>query len=554
MDGQIPKGSNGIDIGPAFVIELIPGSSSRQMSFRGDNSFVSTVTSSSTEQVASGATRFRFEVLSTLLFDSASFNDTFLQVYEFFDQDTTATLYGDANDTAVRADTVYYSQVIDLSHWRLASSAVGLRIVTWTNLYTLMPTYALSRTTIPEGRLVSLNADEFKFEMLQSGFVTVDGVAQANPITDSVFDGLSLLYSTTQECSRPVDSAIQRFELRISPGTAATLVAPAKQGMPGYKQSALIVGITLGVIALLVIFGFAVYFFCLGLWLPIWGVISIPGYAVADRVRLLYRPPAPRFEEDEEDAEDDDDPLGAERVDADELMKFTASAVGSAASMKGNKQASSDNVLSRLKKAMGRRLSNFVGWDGPPPGSTTVPSNRSPSPKSKHKGKHVKQASSSSNPDDPHIVTPEMIQMNDLGQNVHSSVQLYAGRNDETASNVGLLTDRDESPSPVRRHQATTSLDDSSQGEPSYRSEDESTRISKDAVREYPASSSEADPPRPKKAPGLRHFKITTSLNSSTTDVTSAMSSPIKLDSPTSPSSPSSPTFPDPETNPSEPK
>ena len=492
---------------------------------------VSTLLSSQTELLSTGATRWSWEILSSTPSSPYAAGDTLLQIFEIFDQDTTITLYGGTSSVQVRADTVYYSQVVNVSSWNLSPSATGLRFVTWEILNTDAPGSSLVSTSTSTSLSRDISCNQFSAHLSLSKTMVVDGVQVSSTFSDFVTDAESLIYATNQQGPVPAVYAKQSFELRVSPASNARLPLKIKLGLEGYQKSTIAVGVVLGLPALVSIIAFATYLFCLGTWLSIWAVISIPGRIVVRRFKMCFRPPAPTFEFEEEEGEEEDDPLDMERVDSEQLLKF-AGGTHIAASLKHhqrNDTGSTDNVLSRLRKAMGRRLSNFVGWDGPPPptpGSSApgTPNSsiggggdRSPSPgkknriKSKKTKEHVRGSSNGGGGDDSaRIISEEsMPGLHELegssGNNIMMA-SMYSsrgmnqgGQQDAADTSVRLLSDRDESPSPSMHRR------DPSSGS---------------------SSSDREEPPRQRKPPGLRGFKITTSQTSPTQDVIITLASP----------------------------
>ena len=504
-----------------YVSELIANNNTQFMEFGNpDRPAVRDVSMRRDEQVFDGSTRWRFEVRSKAPYTSNARGDTFLEVYEIFSKDTMAQLYGMTGGyRPVLANTVYYTQVLDTSTWSMDANTTGISIQNGWILDARPNTIQAvfyNATTLILGETVSPRLNMNSTASLRP---VIDGSARpvnswSGRIIPLQSNGDYTVYESTVTMPKPTRLLALQYEFRIFPNKTYAKSAPkSSDDMPRWKQNAIGVALGFGFPALCLVIGFAVWFFCLGCWLPIWRVISRPGRAVYRKAYDWRRPPAPRFRSDDDDEEDEDemDGLNSERVGADEILRMTGGAVGNAAaagklSKEHGRQTSQDNVLIRLRKAMGRRLSNFVGWDGPP--------GMEASGSEKSGGKHKKGSKRQSQHSGVGIDSSHDVEESDI----EASSASYYAQPSTTHEATGFLhgNDSDDAASSSHLMLGYSSAEDDAEAQTGQYSPISSPSSSRPEtpVRMRPdARTEETSPSRAKKgaAHGLRGFKITSS-------------------------------------------
>lgn len=565
IDGEIPTDPGYIAVAVSYVSELIANNYTQYMAFNTPDTPVVRDVGMVTDTLFDGSTRWRWQVRSRSPYTTSATGDTFLEVYELFSRNTLAQLYGMTNGyRPVSADTVYYTQAIDTSMWSMAAATTGIGIVNQWVLNIKPGTQTIAGYDATTIIFVDTNAPTMKLVSSQSLRPVIDGsisnATWGGYITPSS-SGTKLLFHSNTTMAKPTRLASILYEFKIAPGSASTVASKVKPGLPGYKKSAIAVGVVFGVPALALIIGFAVYFYCLGCWLPIWAVISRPGRYLYRKLYAWRRPPAPRFQaDDHSDDDEDDDALHTERVGADEIMKMAGGAIGTAAAAgklkkEHDRQTSSDNVLIRLRKAMGRRLSNFVGWDGPD-GPGAPPMDKSGEKSSK------KSKKASKTPSGGHDASRDIEDSGGHGHDLDtSSASYYAqpssshaqGGDIDVSESRGLMDVDSDDAAPSHLQLGYSSGEDDHQQIGRY-SPDSSPTTSRPEtpVRMRPdARSEETSPSRGGKGragaaaahpSGLRGFKITSSPVVSIDHPSPPPSAhPVNLDSPTSGSTPHSP-------------
>lgn len=535
VEGQIPSNAGYVQIGMQFVLENIANNYTQVMEFGNADIPIFSNSGMQTDKLSDGTTRWRWEVRSWAPFSPEAQGDRFLQVFEIFSGNTVAQTYKSPFvPVAVRADTVYYTQSLDRSEWNMAPSATGVTITNNCILDVSIDDTVVEGFNATNQIQVSVKSQRLNLWVTQSLRPSVDGNAATvswDGIVQPSKNGRQTALRSITTIPRPNDFIALLYEFRVTSPSGASVGAKSKASMPGYKKSAIAVGIVFGVPAVAIILGFSVYFFCLGAWLPIWAVISRPGRAVQRKFHVWRSPPAPRFQADDDDDEDEDedDPLNFERVGADEILKMTGGVVGTAASGgKGSsrghdRQPSGDHVLSRLRKAMGRRLSNFVGWDGPGDAASSDKLGRS---SEKSPGKKGKKGMTSS----PSQSAAETIDHPASGDDASYYAQPSAAA--ASSSAVGLMaTEDDDDDAPELNLSGSTGHlplgyssgdDDTQTGQYSPLSSPPGSRPETPVRARPEARAEDVSPSRAKKpAPGgLRGFKITS--NSSTNILASA--------------------------------
>lgn len=544
-DGEIPTNPGYIAVSVSYVSELIANNYTQFMQFNNPDTPAVRDVAMVTDTLFDGSKRWRWEVRSRAPYTPTARGDTFLEVYEIFSANTLARLYGMTTGyRPVTTDTVYYTQVVDVSMWSMAPATTGIGIVNQWVLNIKPGTQNIIGYNATNVISVDTKSPVMNLVSSQSLRPVVDGVigsATWNGFVTTTSNGALLVFNSNTTMARPNTRLSVEYEFVISPGSSSSITAAIEPSLPGYKKSAIAVAVVFGVPAVFLIIGFATFFFCLGAWLPFWAVISRPGRFVYRKIYDWRRPPAPRFRADDDDEEDDDehDPLHSERVGADDILKMTGGAVGSAAAGKLDKhhgrQSSQDNVLIRLRKAMGRRLSNFVGWDGPDgtaPGIAASGSEKaSSSKKNKNKNKSTPLDSS---------------QMTEDEDTEASSASYYA-QPSNAHEESGLMGGDSDDGAPAHLQLGYSSGEDNDQsGQYSPTSSPSSSRPETPVRMRPEARTEETSPSRGKRgaahATGLRGFKITSSPVVSIDHPSPPPSAhPVALDSPlTSPTGSSS--------------
>lgn len=544
--GVIPTNPGYIAVSVAYVSELISNNYTQFMDFTNPDTPAVRDVAMATDTLFDGSKRWRWEVRSHTPYTVSARGDTFLEVYEIFSKNTLARLYGMTTGyRPVTTDTVYYTQVVDTSMWSMASTTTGIGIVNQWVLNIKPGTQNIIGYNATNLVSVDTKAPTMNLISSQSLRPVVDGVigtATWGGFLSASTSGALLIFNSNTTTAKPNTRMSLEYEFRISPGSGSSVPDEVESRLPGYKKSAIAVAVVFGVPAVCLVIGFATYFFCLGAWLPIWAVISRPGRFLFRKVHDWRRPPAPRFraDEDDEDDEDEHDPLHSERVGADDILKMTGGAVGNAAAAgkldkHHGRQSSQDNVLIRLRKAMGRRLSNFVGWDGPDgaaPGIAASGSEKASSSK-KNKNKNKTAALDSSQ------VTED--------EDLDTSSASYYAQPSHTHEESGLMGGDSDDGAPAHLQLGYSSgeeLDQSGQYSPN--SSPSSSRPETPVRMRPDARTEEISPSRGKRGAahptGLRGFKITSSPAVSIDQPSPPPSAhPVPLDSPlTSPTGSSS--------------
>ena len=414
--------------------------------------------------------------------------NTFSEIYETFSAATSAPVVGSNGPINVQPDTLYYT--LQLGEWHSRNSSTShLKLTFEFRAFGINPTAdADPFSVISDAQTVTtyVNDPLMHYSIIEPLFVTVDGVQAAVARLPYIQSTPAITYNTDILFPVPKFNASVTFQIKTS--TPQNINVATDSGNPGWYSAALGVGIVFGLSALFAVIAVGTYLFCYAPWLKAWAVISLPGRKVLQKIESVRKPAAPTFDvgmsyDDDDEGDEEDGLLAEERVDPGELLKqgLMAAVV---------KPTGRQGVLKKLTHAMGRRLSNFIGWDGKPVGESSAGS-ESKSEKKTRKQMQQQRANS--------VIAKQMEASSSRpGIELESSI---------ASAILGGVT---------RADSRIESSDIESSSEPLHAKAEDTTPPRLRNI-DNAGSSSDIDvdsargdtPPRAKKAFGLRGFKIT---------------------------------------------